>query len=119
QATGLIYPTDTTDAGTYRMPLEAGRYTVEFTKNGFETHKVGSIEVRAGRDTTVDMQLNVGVVSSQVFVTAPGMELDKSSPTVRLNLAGKILDEIPMSSSSSVPAGSRNFSRYALFAPGI
>src|SRR4030095_12784709 len=56
---------------------------------------------------------------SQVFVTAPGMELDKSSPTVRLNLAGKILDEIPMSSSSSVPAGSRNFSRYALFAPGI
>ena len=119
QATGLVYSTDTTDSGTYRVPLEASRYSVEFTKNGFETHKVGSIDVRAGKDTTVDMELRVGVVSSQVFVTAPGMDLDKSSPTVRINIPGKIIEEIPMPSSSSVPAGARNMSRFALFAPGI
>ena len=47
------------------------------------------------------------------------MDLDKSSPTVRLNIPGKSIDEIPMPSSSLVPAGSRNFSRYALFVPGI
>ena len=65
------------------------------------------------------MELRVGVVSSQVFVTAPGMELDKSSPTVRLSIPGKSIDEIPMPSSSLVPGGSRNFSRYPLFVPGI
>jgi len=117
--TNTVQSTTTNDAGFYRIGLDPGTYLVEFTKSGFETQKAGSIEVRAGKDTTVDSELVVGAVSSQVFVTVLGMELDKSSPTFRYNITGRSAEEIPMPSSSQVPAGSRNFSRMALMAPGI
>jgi hypothetical protein len=119
QETGETATAITNESGLYRVAADPGVYFVEFAKDGFATQKSGNVEVQSSRDTTVNAKLVIGVVSSQVFVTIPGMELDKSSPSVRLNLPGRILDEIPMATSSLVPAGSRNFARYALFTPGI
>jgi len=120
QDKGVIQTTTTNEVGVYRLTaVEPGNYSVDFTKDGFETQKSGSITVQSGKDTTVDAALTVGAVSSQVYVTVPGMELDKTSASVRSNLSGKTLDEIPMGTSSLVPGGARNFARYALFTPGI
>jgi hypothetical protein len=119
QETGEVTTTTTNESGFYRVAADPGSYSVEFVREGFATQKSGAVEVKASKDTTVDAKLVIGVISSQVFVSVPGMELDKSNATVRLNLPGRILDEIPMPTSTLVPAGSRNFSRYALFAPGV
>ena len=120
QEKGVVQTTTTNDSGFYRLSgVDPGRYSVQFTKEGFETQKSGGIEVRSGKDTTVDAPLRLGAVSSQVFVTVPGMELDKTAPSVRLNLPGRVLDEIPLGTSSLVPGGARNFARYALFTPGV
>src|SRR5262245_42579096 len=109
QDKGVVQTTTTNEVGVYHLSaVDPGSYAVDFTKDGFETQKSGSITVLSGKDTTVDAALTVGAVSSQIYVTVPGMELDKSSPSVRLNLTGKTLDEIPMGTSSLVPGGSRN-----------
>jgi hypothetical protein len=119
QETGVVQTTTTSDKGVYRLPVDAGTYAVDFTKMGFQTHKYGTVEVTSAKDSTVNAKLTVGAVSSQVHVTAQAIELDKSSATVRLTLPGKVLDDIPLGTSSLVPGGSRNFARYALFAPGV
>jgi hypothetical protein len=119
QETGVVQTTTTSDKGVYRLPVDAGTYAVDFTKMGFQTHKYGTVEVTSAKDATVNAKLTVGAVSSQVHVVAEAIELDKSSATVRLTLPRRILDEIPLGTSSLVPAGSRNFARYALFAPGV
>src|SRR5678815_3371579 len=67
QEKGVVQTTTTNDAGFYRFPgVDAGRYSVQFTKEGFETKKSGGLEVRSGKDTTVDAPLRIGAVSSQV-----------------------------------------------------
>jgi Carboxypeptidase regulatory-like domain len=119
QETGVQQNTVTGDTGAYRVPAEPGIYTVEFRKESFATHKAENVEVQSARDTTINAQLKVGTTATEIAVTINGMELDRVSPTVRLNLPGKLIDEIPMPTSTLVPAGSRNFARYALFTPGI
>jgi hypothetical protein len=117
--TGIVQTATTNEAGVYRVPVDAGTYALEFAKTGFKTHKVGTVEVTSSKDTTVNANLEVGALSAEVHVTATGYELDKTGATVRLTIPRQILDEIPMSTSSLVPAGSRNALRYALFTPGI
>lgn len=119
EQTGVVQNITTTNAGVYKLPVLPGVYSIEFAKEGFQTQKVGGIEVQSARDTTFNAELKVGAPGAEIEVTAEATELDKVSATVRTNLAGRILDEIPMSTSSLVPGGSRNFARYALFAPGI
>jgi len=119
QETGLVQTATTNIVGVYRVPADAGTYALEFTKAGFKTQKVGSVEVTSSKDTTVNANLEVGAVSSEINVTVAGVDLDKTGATVRLTLPRQILDEIPLGTSSLVPAGSRNALRYALFTPGI
>lgn len=120
EATGEIQKTKTNNVGFYRSPmLDSGKYLVEFIRDGFETTKAPDIEVTTGKDTTVNAQLKVGQINTQVEVTVSGVELDKVGATVRLIIPGQSMDEIPMSTSTLVPGGSRNFARFPLFAPGF
>lgn len=118
--TGVVQSVVTNDSGFYRVSaVEPGSYRVEFTKAGFQTVRPSTIEVTASKETTVHAEMTVGAVSSQVFVTVTGMDLDKVGASIRLTLPRQVLDEIPLSTSSLVPGGARNFARYPLFTPGI
>jgi hypothetical protein len=118
--TGVTQTVTTNDVGFYRLAaVEPGSYAVEFSRNGFKTQKVGTVEVNSSKDTTVNATLEVGAQSAEVFVTVPGVELNKVEPTLRLTLTGTIVDETPLSSSSLVPLGSRNLLRYPLLAPAV
>jgi hypothetical protein len=120
QDTGVVQTVVTNDSGFYRISaIEPGAYLVEFTKAGFQKVKSSTIEVTASKENTVNAEMIVGAVSSEIFVTVSGMDLDKISATVRVTLPGRVLDEIPLSTSSLVPGGARNAARYPLFAPGI
>src|SRR5262245_191210 len=118
--TGVAQNSTTNETGFYRVTaVEPGIYTVEFKKDGFQTSKSGNIEVQASRDTTMNAELHVGAPSSEISVSADGEVLDKVSATVRLNLTRQMLENIPLSTSTLVPAGSRNTARQQLFTPGI
>ena len=119
QETGEVEERKTNDTGFYRIPADPGIYAITFMRDGFEKQRSQNLEVQASKDLTVNVKLKVGTIAEEVNVEANGTELDKTSATVRLNLPGKTLDEIPMSTSTLVPAGSRNFARYALFSAGI
>ena len=117
--TGIVQTVSTNATGLYRSPVDAGTYLLEFAKAGFQTQSTANVHVTSAKDSTVNVSLKVGAVSTKIDVTAEGIVLDKESATVRLTLPGQVLDDIPMSTSSLMPAGSRNFARYALFTAGV
>jgi len=118
--TGVTQTTVTNEVGFYKLAgIEPGTYTAEFSRDGFKTHKVETVEVITSKETTVNAALEVGAKSVEVSVTVPGIELNKVEPTTTLTLSGTIVDETPMSSSSLVPLGSRNLLRYPLLAPAV
>jgi hypothetical protein len=117
--TGISRSVTTNEAGVYGLPVDAGTYSLEFSKASFQTQKTDNVQVTSGKDSTLNVTLVLGAVASRVDVTAEAMMLDKESATVRLTLPREILDEIPMGTSSLLPSGSRNFARYALFTPGV
>ena len=118
-ATGETETTTSNNAGLYRLSLYSGKYVLEFTRDGFETLKTSEIEVTTSKDTTFDAHLKVGQIATQIEVVANGTNLDKVGATVRLVLPGRVMDEIPMGTSTLVPGGARNFARFPLFAPGF
>jgi len=118
--TGVVKTTATAEDGSYRISaLEPGVYSAEFRREGFQILKVDPINITTAKDTTVNAPLQLGALAQEVSVSVAGIELDKTSPTIRLNLRGQTLDETPLSTSSLVPAGSRNQARYALLAPAV
>lgn len=118
--TGTTQTATTNEVGFYKLAaIESGSYTIEFSRDGFKTHKVGTVDVITSKETTVNAALEVGAKSAEVFVTVPGVELNKVDATTSLTLTGTLIDETPMSSSSLVPLGSRNLLRYPLFAPAV
>src|SRR5262245_21209760 len=60
--TGVVQTTSTTSAGIYSVPLDAGTYTVEFSKSSFQTQQAEGVVVTSAKDTTLNAALKVGGV---------------------------------------------------------
>ncbi|HET9219075.1 MAG TPA: carboxypeptidase regulatory-like domain-containing protein [Terriglobia bacterium] len=120
QETGVAKSVNTREDGSYRLSgVEPGTYSIEFKREGFQTVVVDKIVITTAKESQVNAPMVVGTLATRISVEVPGMELDKSSPNIRLNLPAQILDETPMHTSSLVPAGSRNQLRYALMSPAV
>jgi hypothetical protein len=120
QETGVTKTVNTREDGSYRISgVEPGTYSIEFKREGFQTVLAEKIIITTAKETQVNAPMPVGTLATRIAVEVPGMELDKSSPNIRLNMTWQILDETPMSTSSLVPAGSRNQLRYALMSPAV
>jgi hypothetical protein len=118
--TGIADKTVTDANGRYQLfSVRPGNYSLEFKREGFQTIRVERIVIIPTKGTRISAPLEVGTVSTQITVEVPGLELDKAGPNVRFNLYWQVLDEIPMSTSSLVPGGSRNYLRYALMGPAV
>ena len=122
QATLIGTTQKTNKEGLYQFSaVEPGTYTVEIRKMGFQTRNISNIEVKAAESTTLNPTLYVQEVkvSFDVHEVTTGTSLNKTDAAIQTNLRNHTLDFIPMSTSSLVPAGSRNFARFALLAPGV
>jgi len=118
--TGIAASTTTDGEGRYRIAaVKPGIYSLEYKREGFETVRVERVVIVTAQESSVDAPLKVGTTSTHITVEVPGLELDKVGPNVRFNLYWQILDETPMSTSSLVPATSRNFLRYVLMGPAV
>ena len=121
QGTGISSRAATNGYGFYRVSaLEPGVYTIAFNKTGFESKQVQDVEVKASQEKTISVVLGVSALTTTITVSdVPGADLSKTNPTIQITLPGETIDNTPMTTSSLVPGGSRNFLRFPLTAPNV
>jgi len=90
--------------------LPAGKYTLTFTHDGFDTSKYDGVVVQADRKTTLNVQMKVGSVATSVEVTA-NASLDTVDTT-----NGNVMDSAQI---ESTPLGTGSFTQLATLAPGV
>ena len=114
--TGAEQETKTNGAGLYRfVAVEPGAYSMEFTKQGFETRKVEGISVATTQEVTVNQQLAVAGAATTVEVmeAPPGVELAKTTATIDRTLPSAVISNVPLTGAI------RNVNVLALLAPTV
>src|ERR1700687_3639660 len=67
---GVEHTVTTSASGVYLVPfLTPGVYDVRIQSKGFETHILKGVQLTVGQIAVFDVQLRVGAVSAEVFVT--------------------------------------------------
>jgi hypothetical protein len=105
----------TTDAnGNYRLIdlPPAVDYTITAQKTGFTKLTRQGLDVRAGGNLTVDVDLQVGNVSQTVEVSGASTLIDTESSEQAINISGELLRNLPLT-------GRREWSDTLQLTPGI
>jgi Carboxypeptidase regulatory-like domain/TonB dependent receptor len=111
-ATDVSHSTVASSAGEYSFQdLPLGVYTVSATSSGFETLKVGKVQVSAGTIYTLPLKLAVASQATTVEVNAAGLALDTTTPAQTTVLSGKTIQDIPLNG--------RDFTQMIGMAPGF
>jgi hypothetical protein len=98
--------------GIYRFPfLRPGRYSVRVQANGFRVSETNQIEILIGKETTFNVNLEVGLVSESVTV-------DGAAPLVEAT-TGQASSNFDSSKVISLPRLIAGIDRLALLAPGV
>ncbi|MEW5979145.1 MAG: carboxypeptidase regulatory-like domain-containing protein [Acidobacteriota bacterium] len=116
KATNLETKAQTNEIGFYRfVAVEPGQYMITFSAPGFETVKVGNIQVATTQEVVVNQVLKLGPEATVVEVTdaPPGVELAKATATIDQKLDGKFVQEV------AIVANTRDVTRLALLAPTV
>jgi len=121
--TGVVYPTVTTSAGTYRVSnLPVGSYSVSVTLSGFKKYNRTGISLSAAQVLGLDIPLEIGAATESVTVNAEASLLKTESGDVALNITLAQLDNLPVlgiGNANSGSSGVRNPFNAAQTVPGI
>jgi hypothetical protein len=112
EATGLARIVKTNSDGDYVVPLlSPGNYTVTVEAAGFKTQKSEHVQVQVATTTTVNVRLQLGESSQQVFVEANAEILQ----TENASNGGVVNDKtVP-----ALPLSSRNYTQILDLEPGV
>jgi hypothetical protein len=88
----------TTDAtGRYIRPfLPPGTYTIAVEKEGFRTVRQENVRLNVGQNRTVNLTLEVGVVTEQIQITAAPPPLDVNTATIGQVIENKRIMDLPL-----------------------
>ncbi len=113
--TNISRETVTNDAGFYRfVAIEPGEYSIEFSKPGFETHRIDNFAVKTAQEVVINQTLGPAPVAVEVSVReTPGGELAKTTATVERTFTDREISELPLQIYKDV----RDITRMALFTP--
>jgi hypothetical protein len=116
-ATNLSRQAVTNDFGLYRfVAVDPGQYRIEFSFPGFETRRVDNVVIKTTQEVVLDQTLRAGGITTEVSVTeTPGVDLNKTTPTVERAFSERLAVELPL----QIYSGVRDISRLALLAPGV
>ncbi|HEV2499841.1 MAG TPA: carboxypeptidase regulatory-like domain-containing protein [Terriglobia bacterium] len=110
-ATGVVVTAETNDSGNYTAPnLLPGTYTLNFSKQGFQSFSQQNVTVVVGTSSRVDAKLQVGSMSQTVTVTGAPPLLQTTNAEVTTDLTSHTLQ--------SLPVINRNFTSFELLVPG-
>src|ERR1700676_305679 len=110
-ATNFEQTAGTKNDGAYSLiDLPIGTYGVTVTKDGFKVEEFTEILVRGGQTTTVNAQLQTGLVSSTITVSGTPL-LNETDTTVGYTLGAEQIQQIPL--------GTGSFTQLAIMSPGV
>lgn len=111
-ATGQVRETTTNSEGYYEVPLlDVGAYTVTVSKTGFQTVKRENIVLQTATQTSADVQLSAGEITTEVTVTAEAPLVQTETSDRGSIVSGREVTELPLSG--------RNFTQLATLTPGV
>ncbi|HEX3436763.1 MAG TPA: TonB-dependent receptor [Pseudacidobacterium sp.] len=96
-ATQVQHTTVTSSSGEFAFQdLPLGIYTVTATASGFQTVRVGNVEVAAGAIYTLPVKLTVATQATTVEVSAAALALDTTTTTQTTVLNEKTVQDLPL-----------------------
>ena len=114
--TGVSTKTTTTSAGTYSFPsVLPGKYSVAVEVSGFKKYVKNDVAVLADRDNVADAQLELGVATETIEVSAGSVQVETSSNTLANEFNADDVSNLPQA------AGTLNGSplNLAVLAPNV
>lgn len=85
------------DDGTFEVPqLEFGLYTVKITASGYKTFTANELKVDAGRDYPLNAQLEVGLATEEVTVTAGAEQINATNGELSTTVSPQQIRELPL-----------------------
>jgi hypothetical protein len=94
--TGVSIKIATTSAGTYSFPtVLPGRYTVTVETSGFKKYVKNEVHVLADRDNVVDAQLELGVATEVVEVSAGAVQVQTTSASLTNEFNAEDVSNLP------------------------
>jgi hypothetical protein len=87
----------TDSAGRYLRPfLPPGTYVVSVEKEGFRTVRQENVRLNVGQNRTVDLTLELGVVTEQIQITAAPPPLDVNTSSIGQVIENKRIMDLPL-----------------------
>jgi hypothetical protein len=112
KGTGQVLEATTDSEGNYSINnILPGVYDIKATKQGFATYTQTDLNVSTNNVTRVDMKMKVGNVTEVVSVEAAATALQTESATVRSELSGREINNLPI-------ANYRNYQSLLNLVPG-
>src|SRR5881227_3866166 len=97
EATGVTSTQTTTDSGLYAFSsLPVGKYTITVEKQGFKTLQKTNNVLEVGIPLTVDVALEVGLVSETVTVQGGLEQLQTANATIGNVVEQKAIEALPL-----------------------
>jgi hypothetical protein len=84
--------------GAYRLiNLPPGFYTINISKENYQTKEITNLQVRAGKTSSYNITLPVGEFAETVTIVQEAPIIDLKNPERRINIDGAFLDRLPLS----------------------
>ena len=115
--TNILRDTLTNDTGFYRfVAVEPGTYSVDFKLALFENQRIPTVTVSTAQEIVVNRTLAPSGGATEITVeTTPGVDLQKTTPTIERTFSERLVAELPL----QVYSNAREISRLALLAPTV
>lgn len=113
--TNVVRDATTNDEGYFRLgALEPGVYVVTVEKDGFQTAENREVKVSQNTETPFDVELQPGLVTNRVDVTAEqeAITLNKTNATIGLTATARQVVELPL-------GAARDVNNLALLSPNV
>jgi len=96
--TNLTYTTNTNEAGQYNMPnLPIGTYSIKYQAPGFKAFVRDNLTLQISQVLGINVQLEVGLATETVNVTAQAPLLQTETPEVGTTVTKNDLQALPLS----------------------
>lgn len=108
---GRATTTESGDTGVYiARQLEPGRYALRFEKAGFNKYEVKDVPLLLGKESNVDVALEIGATQQAIQVTEAAPQIDTGGVTVSSNVTSEEFSLLPKA---------RSFQSVVLLSPGV
>jgi hypothetical protein len=95
--TGLTRTAETNQVGVFEFPdLPIGQYQLEFSRAGFQKHKVDNVDLVTGQVLDMKITMKVGDINTSISVTAEAPLVESAASAVQTTVTQSMMQELPL-----------------------